>query len=476
MADPIMDLFEDTPLFNLDALPDDSFSQGSTDPVEEALKLALGQVDPPTEPEPTVELAVNSALSVPVAAPSIPDPAPVQVHVQQSIPMATAQTVSMAEASTVAPTLAPSDALPQIQAQNNISIASNTSGVSCSTVLLSSPLAVSSSPATTTATTSQLAQITHQLTPQQLAAIAQQAGGKIVILKGPQGQAQVLQTVSGATSQTTGKVIRVLSGTPLKPGMSILQGGTVLSQASPGQAQVKVGTGVQRLLQSPNGPVKQLLLTSMPQQTQGQQVQVQIPTQAQVAQGQTQVQVQPQAQIQVQGQAAQIHVQPQGQTAQIQVQTQSQVQLQPAMQAHTQVSTSFSSSSSIQHSVAPPMTVVQLSLTLTLTVYMLTSRVVNQNESRWCSSSLLRQVLLQLWVRPSQHSNQSHRSKQPKEGSRRHQPDWCWVNSPEVNWCCREARLLPWPRPEPVRLEGNPKFSQFNYKCSSSQTSKEGLK
>uniref|UniRef100_A0A8C4I5P1 Chromodomain helicase DNA binding protein 8 n=1 Tax=Dicentrarchus labrax TaxID=13489 RepID=A0A8C4I5P1_DICLA len=180
MADPIMDLFEDTPLFNLDALPDDSFSQGSSDPVEEALKLALGQVDPPAESE----LTVNTAPTV-------------------------------------------------------------------------------------------LTQITHQLTPQQLAAITQQAGGKIVILKGPQGQAQVLQTVSGATGQTSGKVIRVLSGTPLKPGMSILQGGTVLNQASQGQAQVKVGAaGVQRLLQSPNGPVKQMLLTSMPQQTQAGQAQL----------------------------------------------------------------------------------------------------------------------------------------------------------------------------------------------------------
>lgn len=326
MADPIMDLFEDTPLFNLDALPDDSFNQGSSDPVEEALKLALGQVDPPSE----AELTVNTGLNVPVAAPVIPDPIPVQVPTQQPVPVVTAQTVSIAVTPTLAPV--PVDTVPQIQAQTTLSIASNTSVAPSSTVLLSSPLTVSSAPVTTTTVTSpQLSQITHQLTPQQLAAITQQAGGKIVILKGPQGQAQVLQTVSGATGQTTGKVIRVLSGTPLKPGMSILQGGTVLNQTSPGQAQVKVGAaGVQRLLQSPNGPVKQMLLTSVPQQTQGQQVQVQIPAQAQIAQGQ--VQVQPQAQT------AQIQVQPQGQAAQIQVQTQGQVQLQPAMAAQTPVS------------------------------------------------------------------------------------------------------------------------------------------
>lgn len=315
MADPIMDLFEDTPLFNLDALPDDSFSQGSSDPVEEALKLALGQVDPPAESEPTPELTITAAdLGVPVAAPTVPNPTPVQVPTQQPVSVGAAQTVSIAVAP--AQTLAPVDTVPQIQTHTTIAIASNTN-----TVLLSSPLTVCSTSATTTATTThQLTQITHQLTPQQLAAITQQAGGKIVILKSPQGHAQVLQTVSGATGTTGGKVIRVLSGTPLRPGMSILQGGTLLNQSSPGQGQVKVGVaGVQRLLQSHNGLVKQVLLTSMPQQvqqTQGQHVQVQIPAQAQMSQGQTQVQVQPQA-SQIQG----------------------QVQLQPAMQAQTQVST-----------------------------------------------------------------------------------------------------------------------------------------
>lgn len=336
MADPIMDLFEDTPLFNLDALQDDSFSQGSSDPVEEALKLALGQVVPTDETDCTPDLTLNTCLDVPVEAPSLPEPTPIQVLTQQPMPVVTAQTVSVALSPTVtaAPALnpltisalpplsTPIDTVPQMQAQTTIPISSNTSGAASSTVLLSSPLTVSSSPATA-ASTQQLTQITHQLTPQQLAAITQQAGGKIVILKGPQGQAQVLQSLSGTPGQTGGKVIRVLSGTPLKPGMSILQGGAVLNQTSPGQTQVKVGAaGVQRLLQSANGPVKQVLLTSMPQhvqQTQGQPIQVQIPAQAQIAQGQTTVQVQHQ------GQTASTHVQ-------------GQVQLQPAMQAQTPVS------------------------------------------------------------------------------------------------------------------------------------------
>ncbi|KAK7945124.1 hypothetical protein WMY93_000852 [Mugilogobius chulae] len=139
--------------------------------------------------------------------------------------------------------------------------------------------------------------------------------------------------------------------------MSILQSGAVLNQANAGQTQVKVATaGVQRLLHSPNGPVKQVLLTSMPQQvqqTQGQSVQVQIPAAAQVPQVQQQavqvqqqaVQVQQQA-VQVQQQAVQVQpqtvqvqqqtVQVQPQTVQVQPQTvQTQVQLQPAMQPQT---------------------------------------------------------------------------------------------------------------------------------------------
>ncbi|XP_067108594.1 chromodomain-helicase-DNA-binding protein 8 isoform X1 [Osmerus mordax] len=313
MADPIMDLFDDTPLFNLDALPDDAFSQGSSDPVEEALKLALGQVDPSSDP--SLDISTTPALSMPVAAPlTIPDPVPTQQPASVALP----QTVSVATA--------PAQLALETVNQTTYSVASSTSGAT--TVLLSSPLTVSSSSGTQQITQQQLAQsIAHQLTPQQIAAITQQAGGqgghKIVILKGPQGQAQVLQTVGGTPGSPGGKVTiaRVLSGTPLRPGMSILPSGTVLNQAAPGQTQVKVGTGVQRLVQSHNGPVKQVLLTSMPQtQTQvqaGQTMQVQLPTQAQLAQAQTQVQ------LQNQGQPTQI-----------------QVQLQQAMQGQPQVTTS----------------------------------------------------------------------------------------------------------------------------------------
>ncbi|KAL0201150.1 hypothetical protein M9458_004337, partial [Cirrhinus mrigala] len=293
MADPIMDLFDDTPLFNLDSLPEDAFSQGSSDPVEEALKLALGQVDPPTDP--------TSDAGVPVLSDVVTDPAliPTPVAAPISIPLQTLQTqqptqmthdVSMAPAS--------------ISVQPSLSVASNSSGAA--TVLLSSSLGVPVSAAQVT---------TQQLQTQQIAVTQQGAGQgapKIVILKGPQGQTQVLQGVTGATG-SPGKVTlaRVLTGTPLRPGMAVVSGGTVLNTTSPGQGQVKVGTGVQRLVQTPNGPMKQVLLTSVPQtqsQVQTQPVQVQIPAQAQLqshsqpAQVQAQVQVQPQTQVALQAQ------------------------------------------------------------------------------------------------------------------------------------------------------------------------------
>ncbi|KAL4657212.1 chromodomain-helicase-DNA-binding protein 8-like isoform X1 [Arapaima gigas] len=272
MADPIMDLFDDTPLFNLDALPDEAFSQGSSDPVEEALKLALGQVDIPTSPVPA------------------PDPVPVSAPVpaQQPAQVALPQTVTVGSLSISA----------QTTQQTPLSVASSSGAA---TVLLGSPLAVPVSAATQQ--------------PQQLTAVAPQTTGqgapKIVILKGPQGQTQLLQGVTGTTGSPTGKVTiaRVLTGTPLRPGMSLMSGGTVLNTTASAQGQVKVGTGVQQLVQSPNGPLKQVLLTSLPQAQPAVQVQPQPQGQAQP---QVQVQTQPQVQVTTAGSAA--AVQPQAVT------------------------------------------------------------------------------------------------------------------------------------------------------------------
>lgn len=266
MADPIMDLFDDSPLFNLDSLPDDTFSQGSSDPVEEALKLALGHVDPPLDSD-TVP---DSSISV------LSDGAQAQ--------LTTTATISrQVPLSSFASAPVPIQTIPQ----TSVSMTSSSSGPTA--VLLSSPLAVSGS---------QVA--TQQLQHQNL--LTQQATGqvapKIVILKSPHGQAQVLQSVAG-TAGTAGKltIARVVTGAPVRPGMSIVSGGTVLNAA---QGQVKVGTGVQRLVQTSNGPVKQVLLTSLPQ------AHVQLPTQTQIAPAHTEM---PKLQLQTQVQSAQVQEQ-----------------------------------------------------------------------------------------------------------------------------------------------------------------------
>lgn len=268
MADPIMDLFDDTPLFNLDPLPEETFTQSSSDPVEEALKLALGQVDH------TLNATIDSgnqafdgsspALIQATTPADTPTVSTVPLQIQQ-IP----QAVSVAAAPFSVQTIP----------QTSLPLAGTSSGSTA--VLLSSPLALPVSGA--------------QVTPQQLSAVTQQASRqtapKIVILKGPQGQAQVLQSIPG-TAGSPGKVTiaRVLTGTPMKPGMSIVSGGAVLNAI---QGQVKLGTGVQ-VMQTPNGPMKQVLLTSLPQ-TQTQVPKLQLQTQLQPGPVSVQTQVQEQA-------------------------------------------------------------------------------------------------------------------------------------------------------------------------------------
>lgn len=278
MADPIMDLFDESPLFNLDSLPEDTFSQGSSDPVEEALKLALGQEDPP--------LDLDSAPETSITAFSNSTQASLTTTTTISSVLSKTQPISQVPLSSAASAPISIQTVPQ----PTVSLASSTSGSTA--VILSSPLAVSGS------------QVPHQLQPQHL--LTQQAAGqvapKIVILKSPQGQAQVLQSVTGNAGKLT--IARVLTGAPVKPGLSIVSGGAVLNAPQSSQGQVKVGTGVQRLVQTPNGPVKQVLLTSLAQ------THVQLPAQTQITQRRTEM---PKLQLQTQVQPAQVPVQVQAQ-------------------------------------------------------------------------------------------------------------------------------------------------------------------
>ncbi|KAG9328594.1 hypothetical protein JZ751_012861 [Albula glossodonta] len=272
MADPIMDLLDDTPLFSMDALPE-SFSQAGADPVEEALKLALGQVDAPPISDP-------SPAPDPIPA---PDPAPAPIAQPAQLTLATAAQ-TLVQAQPVAQSLVQAQTLVQTQP-------------AAQTLMQTQPAAqtiVQTQPAAQTIVQTQQAvpgvssgAATVLLGPSMATSQPQQGAPKIVILKGPQGQAQVLQGVAGAggaAGSPSGKltIARVLTGTPLRPGMSIVSGGTVLNAAqAQAQAQGQGGAGVQRLVQSPNGPLKQVLLTSMPQ-TQTQQVQLQTPAQTQI--------------------------------------------------------------------------------------------------------------------------------------------------------------------------------------------------
>lgn len=278
MADPIMDLFDESPLFNLDSLPEDTFSQGSSDPVEEALKLALGQEDPPLDLDSAPETSITAFSDSTQASFTTTTTTAISSVLSKTQPISQ---VPLSSAASVPISI-------QTVPQPTVSLASSTSGSTA--VILSSPLAVSGS------------HVPQQLQPQHL--LTQQAAGqvapKIVILKSPQGQAQVLQSVTGNAGKLT--IARVLTGAPVKPGLSIVSGGAVLNAPQSAQGQVKVGTGVQRLVQTPNGPVKQVLLTSLPQ------THVQLPAQTQITQRQTEM---PKLQLQTQVQPVQVQAQDQ---------------------------------------------------------------------------------------------------------------------------------------------------------------------
>lgn len=214
MADPIMDLFDDPNLFGLDSLTDEGFAQAPPDPIEEALGLP-GALDPsqPTPP-PATEPAQPETL------PGQPNPTPVS---PQPDP--------------------PQPGLPQ--EQEVLSQGNPFMGVSsASTAVVSS------------------SSVVGQQLPQ---AAAPLPAPKIVILKAPAGgsvtgahvaQIQAQPQPLGAANGGKVTFAKVLTGTPLRPGVSIVSSNAVLAtkvSASGGP------TTVHRLVQ-PGRPVKQLVL------------------------------------------------------------------------------------------------------------------------------------------------------------------------------------------------------------------------
>ncbi|XP_065278989.1 chromodomain-helicase-DNA-binding protein 8 [Emys orbicularis] len=214
MADPIMDLFDDPNLFGLDSLTDEGFAQAPPDPIEEALGLPVA-LDPsqPTPPPAAEPVQPETLPGQPNPTPGPPKPDPPQPGLPQG---------------------------QEVLRQGNPFM-----GVSsASTAVVSS------------------SSVGGQQLPQ---AAAPLSAPKIVILKAPAGGsvtgahvAQIQAQAQPLGAANGGKVTfaKVLTGTPLRPGVSIVSSNAVLAtKVSPSGGP----TTVHRLVQ-PGRPVKQLVL------------------------------------------------------------------------------------------------------------------------------------------------------------------------------------------------------------------------
>uniref|UniRef100_A0A670ZHB9 Uncharacterized protein n=1 Tax=Pseudonaja textilis TaxID=8673 RepID=A0A670ZHB9_PSETE len=212
MADPIMDLFDDPNLFGLDSLTDESFNQGTPDPIEEALGLSGATLD---------SLAGGSKDQQ-----VTPQPEPSQT---EALPLPDTRPGSVTE--------------PPQQEQPG---------------LLQVP---------------QDQEVLSQGNPFMGQAAVTPPAPKIVILKAPAGSsmtgahvAQIQAQPIGAANGGKVTFAKVLTGTPLRPGVSIVSGNAVLAtKVSPGAGTPAT---LHRLVQ-PGRPVKQLVLQPMKSQAGG---------------------------------------------------------------------------------------------------------------------------------------------------------------------------------------------------------------
>lgn len=248
MADPIMDLFDDPNLFGLDSLTSDSFTRDGPDTMDEA--LGLGNVLEPLE-----QLTADRGAEQPIPDVQRPEP---QILQDIPVPVAPVETVLPSQPAII----------PEPLNQGNPFMGTSTSGP---------------------------------------------AAPKIMILKAPPGMTMSgspmtqIQTLAPGQAANGGKVTfaKVLTGTPLRPGVSIVSGNTVLAKVpntavggQPGMRPVR-----QLLLQpmrTTAGPAGTdvntglkpgVTLTSVPQQGDSKRITLvlQQPTQASGAQGQRHV-------------------------------------------------------------------------------------------------------------------------------------------------------------------------------------------
>ncbi|XP_029139800.1 chromodomain-helicase-DNA-binding protein 8 [Protobothrops mucrosquamatus] len=231
MADPIMDLFDDPNLFGLDSLTDESFNQGAPDPIEEALGLSGASLD-------SLAGGSKDQQVAPQPEPSQPETLPLPNTQPESV-------TDLPQQDQAGLLQAPPDQ--EVLSQGNpfmgVSSATNTSTVAPSS-----------------------------------SAGGQQTAGpppapKIVILKAPVGSsmtgahvAQIQAQPIGAANGGKVTFAKVLTGTPLRPGVSIVSGNAVLAtKVSPGAGAPAT---LHRLVQ-PGRPVKQLVLQPMKSQAGG---------------------------------------------------------------------------------------------------------------------------------------------------------------------------------------------------------------
>ncbi|XP_028649461.1 chromodomain-helicase-DNA-binding protein 8 [Erpetoichthys calabaricus] len=244
MADPMMDILD----FNLDSLSEDNIFQTSNDPIEDALQMTFGQVMTPSTSLSTEQVNTESSSQLTTS----------QVQILSGQDHLDDQKKSQP---TILQTTCPSTGVAAVNVKDQ------------PPVLIGSPVvgpAVTSSVSTVVGmpgTITTLPATSNQTTP------------KFFILKTPNSSsiATSQQPVQLATTSSNGGKVtfaKVLTGTPLRPGMSIVSGGTVLTTTPAGGAKTGVavassgGTGVQRVVQTSNGPLKQVLLQAIPAQQQ----------------------------------------------------------------------------------------------------------------------------------------------------------------------------------------------------------------
>ncbi|XP_062993879.1 chromodomain-helicase-DNA-binding protein 8 isoform X5 [Elgaria multicarinata webbii] len=239
MADPIMDLFDDPNLFGLDSLTDESFNQGAPDPIEEALGLPGGALD---------SLAGGSKEQPPPTQAAPPQP--------QTLPLPQTQ-------SAVGPELPQQDQPGLLQAPQDQEVLSQGNPF----------MGVSSAATAAPAVTPLPSAGGQQAAPAAAAPLPPPPAPKIVILKAPAGSsmtgahvAQIQAQPIGAANGGKVTFAKVLTGTPLRPGMSIVSGNAVLAtKVSPGAGAPAT---LHRLVQ-PGRPVKQLVLQPIKSQASG---------------------------------------------------------------------------------------------------------------------------------------------------------------------------------------------------------------